>query len=419
MTTTRPPNQQTDNSINWKDIARKGVKVLSEAADIAVHLRSTTTVLGMISLGSRVVSTALDMAIVRPETYFHTWTVIDNFPLDKSTLDLLVSSKVTVEHEPFTSQNGYTTSVVIANLDDVKIGWIKGDDHPDGPFVPPGVSVEQGRQALRDFLWKKSGSECRFLRPESHGPGTLVPDDNDDPIPSQTGDQVWKHQRPFLEKGFRRALLLHGEPGVGKTNIARYISRKAGGRILRFQSRDMGNMSHIKQIIKLLSPDAVIIDDLDRAKDPKSILDDFEDIRSSSRLFIVTVNTVSKLDPAVIRRFDDDLEIKSLDQEVLDSLMLGVPEDAQRVLRGMPVTYISQYRQAYDTLGVDLAKEVLQRLVTRRELVTSLLSPRLSAAKSKAARKTVHDAVILDDNGVVLDGDNSSGHDSDEDEGED
>lgn len=361
----------------WREFAEKGVKVMSEAADVAIHLRANPGPIGVIAVGAKVVNALSDVTKREASEFFHGWKDIrDVYPLGDFVCALCKSGHLLVDEKQGREGNaGVPDSdgkVVTANLGGIRIGWTIYDTWNDGPYSAPGQDMEEVVEVIRVLIWQMMGNSVKFYNPVIGSP-VLLNDSIDETLPSKTGDDIWEKQERFIKCGYRRAVLIFGEPGTGKSHIIRHVTDRAGGHRLRIRARDLESLRSLGSLIDFLQPSGVMIDDLDRAKEAEGIVEEFDEIKAKAKLFLVSVNVIRKLDPAVVRRFDDSYHIEKLDDEVLDRLLEGIDPDVASRLRELPVTYIDKYREAHDALGSEDAKDEIDGLVARRELVLSMM----------------------------------------------
>lgn len=371
----------------WKEFADKGLKVLSEAADVAVHLKTNPGPVGLIAVGARVFNTINEVTTGEASDFFKGWKHVRGvYPLGDFTHALCKSGQLLVDEKHGNDAGSgpkVDGKVVTANLGGIRIGWTEYDNWNDGPYAAPGQDMGATVEAIRELIWVTMGNAAKFHQPALGAP-VLLDDSIDGTLPSRTADEIWDKQRKFIEKGYHRALLIYGEPGTGKSHIIRRITDQAGGRRLRIRARDLEHLRSLGSLIDFLQPSGVMIDDLDRAKDKEGVIEEFDEIKAKAKLFLVTVNVVKKLDPAVVRRFNDDYLIEKLDDAVYDRLLKGIDKEIADRLRELPVTYIDMYREAHDALGDEGAKDELDRLIARRKLVQEMME----AAEEGKGEKT-------------------------------
>lgn len=348
------------------DFGRKGLRIASEVANVAVQLRTDSGPLGWFSVGAKVANTILDQAEIDP---FQGWATVSGIaPLAEFALVTAKSEGLVV------AKSKQTHRLWSGTIHGVCFGWREYEQWLDGPYIPEGTPNTDAVAALRLMLWSSLGKSVKYFQPPLGG-GMLVVDSIDETHSSRTAVDLWKRQEPYLAAGKRRSVLLVGEHGVGKSNIVRHVAEQAGGFRLRFRACDLHHLRSLAGLCRFLAPDAVVIDDIDRAEKPNSIIEEIDELLATARLVMVTANWVTKLDPGIVRRFDDFQFVGELDHEVLDQLLFGVPARVADVLRTMPVKYIDKYREAVIVLGHERAAAELPALVAQHELVT-----RMSAA---------------------------------------
>lgn len=174
----------------------------------------------------------------------------------------------------------------------------------------------------------------------------------------------------FLDKNHNRSILFYGPPGSGKSNIIAGIISKNALSTLKFANIDSLESNTIVEIIKIFSPDCIVLEDLDHAKHDQlnTLLEKLEQFTMNVKLILGSANQVSNLDNALIRpgRFDQAIEVKSLDAEVIMSL---VKEDKElfELTKDFPVAYIKELMKRVEVLGKPLALKSMDDIIIRVE----------------------------------------------------
>jgi len=353
-----------------KNTLYKGVKVVSEVAEVAVHVKSNSRIANSVLVLSKVLDAGIRIFKKDDSEYFNDWESMSLSPLDGYMFHLLDSNNLFNLENPDSTEE---PKIVVADLGDFKIGWSVYSSWKDGPFVYPPSQKGEAKKYLAELTWKCVNNRGKIRIPFG-SPCVVLPDSITDVLPSKLGDDIWNDKiKMFLEKGFGRSILLFGEPGTGKSFMIRHIASQAGGRSLRVRARDMSDSNMLGEIIDLLRPDAILIDDLDRALNPSEILEEFDEMKVREGLILATANELEWMDAATVRRFNTLEEIKSLDEEILDKLLQNIDEEARKELEKLPITYIDEYSKICKVMGRDVANESVKHLVHHRNTVLSIL----------------------------------------------
>ncbi len=354
----------------WKHGLKKMLKVGSEVAEVAVHLASKPTILGGASVAVKAINELWSESEDSVRDFFKGWEHLQITPLGDFVFQLCSAAQMLKEEEVISKRDAM---VMTANIHGVTVGWAIYEHWKDGPWASPGTEDSEAKAAIGRFIWESVGS-CSRLHQPVIGPTILERDDFTDCYPSKTAEDLFGRLRDFIEAGHTRSVLIFGEPGTGKSHLMRYVVQKAGGLSLRLRSQTFGHISNPSGAIALLRPSAVIVDDLDRIEKPGTILDAFDEVRSSTRLLMVSVNDVSKLDSVTLRpgRFDEVIELKHLDPGVLDRLVSGLPPAVMDQLRVLPIAYIDEFRIRREVLGDAAAIVEIAELHARLETIRAL-----------------------------------------------
>jgi len=363
---------------DWKKRAlyygEKAIKVGSDLAEIVVHLPAKPGPLAVAVAGSRVVNTLLDLQEEKqPERYFGKgWDHLRNVgSLGDYLLSVCISSGIAEEIQEASSDRG---TVIVAEANGFRYGWIKYESWTSGPWTVKDTDATEALHNLGRLVWEFLGPNVKVIQKPLVGV-IIVQDSLKDTLPSPDGEALHKRLADFNEHGFNRSALLLGEPGTGKSHIMRYVCKLAGGLSLRFPAREIGDMDDVATPIAMLCPNAVLVDDLDRCKNPEAILTQIEDMKESTQMLLCSINDVTDLDPAVLRvgRFDEFVEIESLDMSVRRDLIgADIPPEIVKQLLDLPIAAIEDFRKRRVVLGDKQAIIEVAELVERTEMIREL-----------------------------------------------
>ena len=110
----------------------------------------------------------------------------------------------------------------------------------------------------------------------------------------------WKR---FMASGIRRCVCLQGDPGTGKSTLTRTAAMQLNRRTVQVTSEAFRRMqfTHWKTMISLISPEVLILDDIDRIYDLDEYLNRFEDAYYKVPLTLFTSNDLEEIPDAFKR----------------------------------------------------------------------------------------------------------------------
>lgn len=183
--------------------------------------------------------------------------------------------------------------------------------------------TERSVAAVREAVWAAVGGDIDFgVRVSRYGEPSFSlsrlrdagdyidrPENGEAAMLGSLADRCLR----FAARGLHRRILFYGPPGTGKTVLSRQLGQNVGnGRALRMDPVAVSRSGNARlfDMVALLRPAVVILDDLDRADGVDGLLNLVEE-SDVSPLLIASVNAVDRLDPALLRpgRFDEVVHV--------------------------------------------------------------------------------------------------------------
>lgn len=360
----------SDWKLKLSKYRRDAVRVMSEAAEVAVLARGSPGVLGAVAIGAKVINAFNEVTHQKAGDYFRRGWEYHDFEFCSQLLNL---AKLTGEMEEIeTHYEKNTGTVWLGNIHGIKCGWIDHDNWCQGIWTHS--NRQETRAALGRLVWETMG---RSVKLEASLAGDMLAIDSlTSARSSERGDDLHAKLKQYNDAGYTRSALLVGVPGVGKSHLMRYVSKLAGGYSLRIRCAALENLSGITRAIDLLRPSAVLIDDLDQLEHPGKILSEIEEIKHNAKIFMCSVNDLTKLDPAVLRvgRFDEKITLTKLDDGVVSTLIGDdVPKEIEDQLRELPIAWVDEFHVCRKVEGNKAALEKVKEMAGRHNEIIKLM----------------------------------------------
>jgi hypothetical protein len=370
--------------------------------------------MGAVALTSRVVSGLRDSRLISSNEYFekNDWVQLPLYGFEAQAWRFALSHDgATALPVPSTyvDEQAFIVDGLGVELGFSISGGVQGQklNHrrlkADSCWVRKDGDVKKAKEVVGRGLWEMIGTAKAILVKSGDGIG-VMPDDDEETLPSRKGDEVYAKLKRYLDKGTHRSVFMIGEAGVGKSHMLRYIAQKNGGLILRVKIADLEEISPTKMIktVELLRPDVLIIDDFDRfvmgsrysdgdgsGRNARKMLDPLQQINRMVKLFMVSANYSESINEAVLRpgRFDEVLPIHELDPEIYERLLPDAPAKLIKELKKQapPVAYIAELKKRVDVLGYEEAAKEMEELVMRSGRILELNK---TAGKPKRRRRS-------------------------------
>ena len=120
----------------------KGVKVISEVATVAVHIKSNSRLANGILILSKVLDSGIRIFRKDDSEYFNEWERLSIRPLGDYVCQLLDSHGLFVVENPESED----CKIVVADFDSFRIGWATYATWKSGPFVHPPSQVKEAKE---------------------------------------------------------------------------------------------------------------------------------------------------------------------------------------------------------------------------------------------------------------------------------
>lgn len=242
----------------------------------------------------------------------------------------------------------------LVDLNGAKVGWIYNSRiHTVDHIYVETDKLQQARNAIKVLLWEQFKDQPLVMR---HNNRTIIGvdepkvvfevDDAFNPLPSAKASEYSTYLKRCIDADVSRSVMLYGPPGTGKSTMARTLVENLNLRSFRVRVEDVSGLQNgtLFEAISIFEPDAVILDDFDRAHAQASLLETLEFFQRHVKLVVATVNDKNSLDEALLRpgRFDELVLVDRMDEAVIKH-MLGEFVDGYDDVKSWPIAFIQEY----------------------------------------------------------------------------
>jgi len=362
------------------------LKIAGDAGTIAMALRDKPTPLDWLGVGMRAIGLAIDVRDERrraeagdPWKYFSSLTGEEWLEVPEEFRRLVLEHVTNVEvDEAYWDGEQGSPLICRGRIGDEVFAWIaEGQNIADGPYLIAARQTE-GYRALGEKLWRRLGG--KQLLYGSAGLG-LDPFEGGAVIATAQMTALCERMRLFVAAGQARSYLLGGPPGTGKSVAIRWMIEQLGLTSVRI---DLGVLARLhgthstslatslETLLRLLRPQAMILDDLDRVAVTAPLLAFLEMARRTCIVVIGSANSVQKMMGAAVRpgRFDDIVRFERLDPVVLREL-LAADADLHERLATLPAAYVVEFATRRRVLGREQALAELEELIGRSKQIAA------------------------------------------------
>lgn len=403
-----PMSLKVLKNYNLQDIINNGHDLLQMAHDIfdSIHkVVEKPTVWNLCKESMKVAQVVLTREMPSANDYF--WGGWDTvFPSEMSfvLLDLLR------DHDYRSVKTSDKTSTVrIVTIEETEFGWIT----EEGKMGSDDVWCRQensgkAKQIICELLWKKFGDKPLLVRrargnKDFEGKIELEIDDKIPPLKSQKAEEMSEYLKRCFSAGVTRSQLYYGPPGTGKSTLVRMVAHLLSLRTLRIRVEDIGDLDNslVHEIISIFKPDAIILDDLDRAPMVHHLLEMMDDLKRTVKLLAATVNDRSELGDAMLRpgRFDELIEFKYLEPEIVKSELGPENEHLFDQVKKWPIVYVQELvirRKFMDEKDAVASMRELQKRVGELDKYSALNDSDEDDDEEKIADELEEDEIEVD-----------------------
>ena len=253
---------------------------------------------------------------------------------------------------------------------------------------------------IRDGLWAHYGDRVSIAPAGQYGESIALRATEPAPAPdSKRAQEIWRRIGPYIAHQKPRSVLLDGPPGSGKSTVARRLIELTEAqlgrplRVVRIAVADFAYLrtSTVEAAMRLLLPDAIFIDDVDRIYGSDALLDFFELARRRSRILIATCNDSSKLSKAVRRpeRFDLIEVVEGVGEELAASIFgarwADLEAEQQAQLARWPAVFVASLAE---TMLIEPETDLAAEMVLLQARVSEMEKPAAVAPAAPTAVAT-------------------------------
>lgn len=322
----------------------------------------------------RLAQNVIDQAEIWPDEYFEERGWVK--PFSNMFTFMILRMLVGQSHTVIKTANE-DSFIKLVERDGVKYGWVfdkKGKSVRE--IYVEERNVEKAQASIKRMFWEAYGNQSLVMRrnnvisiDDSSGIVFEI-DDAFNPLPSKMATEHSAYLRRCLDAGVRRSILLFGPPGTGKSTMARTLVKNLGLKSVRIRVEDIEqlNQTHLSETINMFEPDAIILDDFDRARAQASLLETLEFFRRHVKLVIASANNKHDLDEAILRpgRFDELILVNEMDEAIVKNI-LGEYVDGFEDVKSWPVAFIEEYVKRRMFLDKSQAINSMRELAHRVE----------------------------------------------------
>jgi len=369
-----------NKKLNKKEILEKigfYARIAGRIAELAVLIRGKPSYKDLVLLGAAGIDIALQVGKekekqkkINPWSYFEDdW---ENFP--SGLTSTIFKHVVNIAPAPVQSTKE-DTLVYFGSLENEQVGWYTSNSPAETPYrlYFRLNRHDETMKALAKVIWKDF--KTNYLIYDSKELRELFATDNK-VINTAFIQQTFLRAEKFINSNITRGYLLEGPPGSGKTTCIQELTKRLNLKTIHITTTsirhffDYGSTQpSIETIVKILKPDAIVIDDVDRIEEENQteLLGLLERIRANCKIVFVSVNNKTDLMDAILRpgRLDDHIQAPNLEKETILEIIGEEDKDLAEQMGNWPIAYVVDYKERKNILGREMARKEFKLLNDR------------------------------------------------------
>jgi SpoVK/Ycf46/Vps4 family AAA+-type ATPase len=240
-------------------------------------------------------------------------------------------------------------SISVYKVNGIEVGTIRVLDKINGIYVRD-EQCEKATKILTELFRKTYTGNLLLIEQEASWREfwfDIKADNEEDVFHTSRTVEYAQELKSYFDAGINRSVMVYGPPGTGKSTFVRSVIEWLGLRSIRIRPDEMSGLHQniVYEVIELMQPDAVVIDDFDRIRDQTALLEILQYLNRRVKLVMVTVNKRSGFDVALKRpqRFDLMKEVLTLEPETVKKVLGEESKDYFEQVKDWPVSYVLEF----------------------------------------------------------------------------